>query len=219
MNIEFEIDGQKYKSFDEEDVILMEEISSHIKENFTSNKFSLPNFNTKIEVGELIDDAYCQEFVNMIDENIGDLYERHKGKDWREEKMIELEEPGLIFIWLTNFKDVIIAYLSFKLCLDDDDVLVLYLFEIHILKEYQNQKIGQQLIDEFHNLVLSLKNSSNKLYQNLKGSALTVFADNEIALNWYQNMGYALTRNSPKNKILRNQKVIKPSYYLMRKSI
>ena len=62
-------------------------------------------------------------------------------------------------------------------------------------------------------------NSKNKLYRTVKGTALTVFSDNERAFKWYSNLGYKLTEGSPVDEKLRSGKVVKPEYYLMRRDL
>ncbi|CAI5759442.1 unnamed protein product [Candida verbasci] len=216
MKITYEIDGIKCNEYDEEDPILSkniaEDLINHVK------NFNLPDIETKLEVSHLIEDDQIEKFINLIDENIGNLYELHKGEDWKEEKEVELTEPGLIFAWFEQENDLV-GYLCFKLCFDDDENLVLYLYEIHVSKTYQGNGLGKLLICQFHELVKNLKNSDNTLYQQIYGSSLTVFSDNLRALNWYKSLDYKLITNSPVDKTLRNGKIIKPQYYLMTKPI
>ncbi|KAI5955290.1 NAT4 [Candida jiufengensis] len=236
-NFNFSIDDQEFEKFDEEDFSLMEAIAEDITSNYLSHLFSVPGFRTRLEVVDMLQEEEIERFIDIIDENIGDLYVRNKGSDWREEKEEELTEPGLIYVWLSKEEDEeeedkdevdkdedeketnkFVAYLCFKLCLDDEDKLVLYLYEIHVVKDYQGQKLGQALINRFHELTLVLKGSANNLYEQVEGTALTVFSSNEKALNWYTKMGYRILESSPQGKKLRNGKITKPSYYLMSRS-
>ncbi|CAX42006.1 histone-specific N-acetyltransferase, putative [Candida dubliniensis CD36] len=224
MRVRFELNGQKYNKFSEDDPFLMEEIAEDLVLNhLTTNTFSLPNYRTHIETTHNIQENQLHDFIQLIDDNLGDLYVKSQEQNWKDNKQEEMSEPGLIYVWFTETTtdddDELVGFVSFKLCEDDDGIFVLYLFEIHLTEKYQGQKLGQLLIDQFHEFAKSLQNSSNKLYSMLEGTALTVFTKNTKALNWYKKMNYELTERSPMDKKLRNGTVIKPVLYLMRRKL
>lgn len=221
MTAKFEIDGEEYDEFNEEDPFLMEAIAEDLQFNFIEGAFSVGNFTTYSEVAHNLSDSQMQDFIDLIDDNIGDLYVKYRGNGWMDDKEEEMTEPGLVIVWFKDKDndDELVGYLSFKLCVDDDDVFVLYLFEIHLAEQYQGKKYGQHIINQFHDFAKLLRNSDNNVYKTVKGTGLTVFSDNERAIKWYTNLGYKLTEGSPVDKKLRGGKVIKPEYYLMRRSI
>ena len=127
-----------------------------------------------------MDENQIDKFIQLIDDNLGDLYVESEQYNWKNNKKEEMLEPGLVYIWFTETtrrrrRRRTSRFLSFKLCEDVDDVFVLYLFEIHLTQKYQGQKLGQLLIDQFHEFAKSLQNSSHELYLMLQGTALTVF--------------------------------------------
>lgn len=219
MTLNFEIDGEEYHEFNEEDPFLMEAIAEDLQLNFINGAFKVGKFTTHSEVAHNLSDEQLQEFIDTIDDNIGDLYVKYRGNEWKDDKEDEMTEPGLVMVWFKDDAEELVGYLSFKLCVDDDVVFVLYLFEIHLVKEYQGKKYGRQIIDQFHDFAQLLMNSKNELYRTVQGTALTVFSDNERAFKWYSNLGYKLTEGSPVDKKLRSGKVVKPEYYLMRREL
>lgn len=156
--------------------------------------------------------------LNLVDQNLREHYSRLDGKDWKVAKKTEMSEDGLVYLYYKDMETgTMAAFLSFMITWDDLDVKtnkVLYLYEIHVSKEYQGLRIGAQLIESFHALSQLLNDVDNEIIET-DATCLTVFSDNLQALKWYKKLGYTLTDNSPKDKVLRNKKVIKPSYYLM----
>ncbi|EMG48277.1 hypothetical protein G210_1162 [Candida maltosa Xu316] len=197
----------------------MEAVAEDLNFNYVNKLFKLPDYKTHSEPAHNLEDDQLQNFIDVIDDNIGDLYVKNRGPDWKDDKEEEMTEPGLIFVWFTDDNDELVGYLSFKICIDDDDIFVVYLFEIHLTENFQGKKIGQQLIDQFHEFAKLLHNSSHNLYKNVTATALTVFSENERALNWYKKLNYELTGGSPVDRKLRNGKIVKPEYYLMRRSL
>lgn len=153
----------------------------------------------------------------ILDQNLRDHYLRVNGLNWKDEKRQEMTESGLVYV---SYQDVdsgnIAAFLSFMITEDEleEDAQVLYLYEIHVSRHYQSLRIGSELINNFHNLARLLAASNDERLYN-EATCLTVFSDNERALQWYCGLGYKLTKDSPRDKILRNKKRVKPLYYLM----
>lgn len=154
----------------------------------------------------------------LLEQNLRDHYLRVNGPDWIDEKRREMTERGLVYV---SYQDVgsgnIAAFLSFMITEDElecEDVQVLYLYEIHVSRQYQSLRIGSELLNSFHDLARRLAASNDEHLHN-KATCLTVFSDNDRALQWYCNLGYQLTKDSPRDKVMRNKKLIKPPYYLM----
>ncbi|KAI5969097.1 RNY1, partial [Candida margitis] len=218
MDIDFKIDGDAYNQYSEDNVNLNESIAADVMLNYMHETFEVSGYGRYIHQSTNLPKSFFKSIVDVIEETIGDLYVKNNGNNWKREKKMELKEPGLIFVLFTDPKtSKVVAFICFKLCLEDENNLVLYLYEIHVTSDHQGQGLGQYLIDQFHKLCVDLSNSSNLLYRQLSGTALTVFSDNERALSWYSNMGYKLTDDSPSDKLLRNGKVRKPDYYLLKR--
>lgn len=147
--------------------------------------------------------------------SIGRHYIKHKGPEWEHEKLNEMQEDCLIYVYYCDSKSNVIAFVSFVLTFEEG--LVLYLYEIQILPDYQGQGLGKTLIDSFHQLAPMHREGlviDGLDISDLEGTKLTVFSDNK-ALNWYQMLGYELAEESPTDKKLRGGKVIKPDYYIL----
>lgn len=173
-----------------------------------------------------LDDDQFDQIIDLIDLNLGVYYQTRLGKDWKDEKRDEMEESGLVYILYSilsadNSKlNKLVAFISVKL-VAELTAKVLYLYEIHIDPAFQSLGIGSTLISGFHDLAAKLndsgddKNNVSSPYFDNEGTGLTVFSDNDRALNWYFKLGYNFTLDSPRDKVLRNKKVVKPSYYLL----
>lgn len=129
MTLNFEIDGEEYHEFNEEDPFLMEAIAEDLQLNFINGAFKVGKFTTHSEVAHNLSDEQLQEFIDTIDDNIGDLYVKYRGNEWKDDKEDEMTEPGLVMVWFKDDAEELVGYLSFKLCVDDDGVFVLYLLK------------------------------------------------------------------------------------------
>ncbi|GME80978.1 unnamed protein product [Ambrosiozyma monospora] len=201
---------------------------------------------------EKLNGGKFQDFLKILDANLGEEYLRIEGKKWKSHKLKEMKEEGLVYIELINqHSSETIGFLSMKLVFDNE-VLCVYLYEIQLLKEYTGLKIGSELMRHFHKLpglinigleanedrplddedddmddadkseITDLRNEKEKEridflknYGKVEGCSLTVFTKNERALKFYQGLGYIKADHSPRDKKLRNVRVVKPDYYIM----
>lgn len=211
--------------FEEDDVNLINALSSAI-DTVVENVFPpCIELNGRIQlrcehsVIELVTDSQLTKMLHLVEENLGAYYSSCNGKHWKINKIEEMREPGLVYLWLTDGSDNLAGFISFMLTYSEQKK-VLYLYEIQINPAYQNQGIGSKLLEGFHKLsevlrMLSQQNSSELCpYLLHSGIALTVFSANEKALKWYLSSGYSYTPNSPRNKRVRSR-LIKPDYYLL----
>ncbi|MDC6271131.1 GNAT family N-acetyltransferase [Acetobacter pasteurianus] len=225
MDVEFEINGQAYSEFHEDDSELLRKIAQNVSYDILlsqlPNAFHLPGLNTHILPAADLAQEQIEELISIIDDNLGDLYIKNNGTNWKIDKdRDEMKEPGLVVVWFTEKdKTRVAGYISFKLCFDADERFVVYLYEIHFRKDFQGKSLGRLVMDQFHFFAKGLQRSDHSLYQRVKGTSLTVFSDNERALNWYKRLGYQLAENSPEDKVLRSGKIRKPGYYLLRRGI
>lgn len=211
-------------SFDEDDEYFMTEISDKVA-------LIVPEiFPSKIKVASTGEDCqlHCApihklpkerlvQFLDLVETNLKTLYVKYNGLNWKLEKLEEMKEAGLVYLWYTDSKGELLGFISFMLT-HSDQYKVLYLYEIHVSPEYHSMKIGTQLIDKLHELshhlnAISFKQQKYLHFRN-EGTSLTVFSENVKALQWYHRLGYQLTIDSPTDKTLRN-KIVKPDYYLL----
>lgn len=162
--------------------------------------------------------AQLDGFVNVIQDAMGDMYVAHKGHEWPEEKVVELLEPGLVFVWYTHGAQVA-SFVAFKI-VEEDNGKALYLYEIQVIPECQRALWGRKLMSGFHSLaVLANTKATGHLPQCehlvTERTSLTVFGDNDRAFEWYSRMGYVLAPGSPEARTLRSGTIIKPDYYLL----
>lgn len=208
--------------FDEYSEDIMEPLSLEMaglaKDNFPEQLLiGLSSFNRHISVDP---DEELEDFADLIDQGMGDLYKSHRGPNWKEDKVDELSEIGLVFIWYTKEgSSDVDALIAFKMT-QPSYGKTLYLYEIQVKPENQGMKIGSLLISHFHQYASQLRQKASQKIVNLflpgflstEYTGLTVFSDNEKALRWYKRLGYDLSEESPQDRHTRTR-CIKPDYY------
>ncbi|KAL8947709.1 MAG: hypothetical protein Q9222_006033 [Ikaeria aurantiellina] len=101
------------------------------------------------------------------------------------------------------------GFLSFMLTYEDGYEAI-YCYEVHLSPQLQRKGIGKHL--------MSLMEEVGRRV-GVEKSMLTVFVENQSALNFYENLGYSRDENSPEARTLRNGKVKMPSYVILSKSL
>ncbi|GMM35273.1 hypothetical protein DASC09_025980 [Saccharomycopsis crataegensis] len=143
--------------------------------------------------------------LSLVDDGIGNLYRGIKGRGWKLEKLDEFKEEPLVYILYSTSDSLdedteINAFISLQfsdLILGDPSLgKVVYLFEIHLSSELQNQSLGTRFLLGIDKLSVSPTLKAH----NCKGVELTVFIQNQRAFNWYRKNGYALASDSPPNE-------------------
>ncbi|KAG7660855.1 uncharacterized protein J8A68_005672 [[Candida] subhashii] len=150
MKINCEINGEEFLEFDESNAILMDHIGNNLVEQ-SKKVFKLDGFESHCRLGGDLPDEQLKQFCDLIDEQYGDLYVRHIGKDWKLFKEFEWTEPGLVVVWFTKKdSDDLVAFFAFKVCLNDEDKLVLHLCENHMSKAFKDMGYGYSLSKQFN---------------------------------------------------------------------
>ncbi|ODQ79678.1 hypothetical protein BABINDRAFT_161396 [Babjeviella inositovora NRRL Y-12698] len=151
----------------------------------------------------------------IIDTNLAAFYVARDGPRWMDLKLVEMKEAGLVYVYYTppTDPDQIACFLSFLITYESG-VKVLYLYEVHVLQQFQGKRLGARLLAGLHQLATDLQQNGGALY-NPVGTALTVFSDNTKAFAWYKKEKYILSPGSPQDKRLRSGKLRKPEYYIM----
>ncbi|KAK6464130.1 acyl-CoA N-acyltransferase [Scheffersomyces coipomensis] len=207
---------------DHEDQLILE-IDSNVEYIF---EYSIDHWQTIHKPISKLSSSNLKQFLDLVDDNLHQYYEVHHGKLWKDDKRDEMQEDGLIYVWY-EFKGELVGFISFKLVDDEEgiDGSVFYLYEIQIKEKFRGQKIGTKLMKNLENLVIYIRTKSNddkilkiNQLQQLSGIALTVFSQNKVAFEWYIRLGFKLSPSSPRDKVLRNGKVLKPDYYILYKS-
>lgn len=166
-----------------------------------------------------IEEPMFDHLLEIIDKCMGKLYVKHKGANWKEEKLDEWAEPGLVFVWY-KCEEVICGFIAFKLVLELYGK-TLYLYEIQILPEYQGKRLGSELMTNFHRIAVMVNAATSDTnipvhaLLSTKATSLTVFSDNAKALAWYTRIGYYPSPDCDTDRKLRGGKVVKPSFYLL----
>lgn len=165
---------------------------------------------------------HLEKLAHVIAACMGNMYIAHKGANWQEEKLAELLEAGLVFVWY-SLGEEIAAFVAFKPVQEDRKDL--YLYEIQVIEKCQLMQWGRQLMASFHAVakLADEKKNDPHLAQSehlaMEGTSLTVFGDNHRAFEWYTRLGYVLAPGSPQCRRLRSGAVIRPDYFLLTRSL
>lgn len=206
--------------FDEENEALMavlaDAVASNVPNTFPTALKTGVQTQVRVTTAHGALEELIGQFLALLEANLGLFYSRREGPNWTAEKRLEMLETGLVYVYYTDDNGLVICFLSFKLVLEEDGKY-LYLYEIHVEKQYQAQQIGHQLLEGFHTLAKHINSISSKkeLHFSIIGTALTVFSDNVRALKWYLKTGYKYTPWLPRDTKLRGGRVKKPLLYLL----
>lgn len=92
----------------------------------------------------------------------------------------------------------------------EDGYEVLYCYEIHLAREVQGQRLGEELMSRFERIGRRI---------GLEKAMLTVFKSNNRAITFYDRLGYTEDESSPRPKRLRNGSVKEADYLIMSKML
>ena len=194
--------------FDESDIFLMEHVSELVS-MLAQTFFQMDGLEMSAEPVHILEDEQIMEFLELIEYNLDAYYRKHVGVNWIVDKEEEIQEPGLVYVSYRK-NGGLVGFMSFKLCVNEGHK-VLYLYEIHVHPKFQGQRHGCQWILRLHEFCGQMK---GEYLEGTSGTELTVFPSNTRAVEWYKRLGYVLTKESPRDKILRDR-VIQPDVYLM----
>lgn len=210
---------------------------SHVLEAFGKELFD-PELRLTVEVKRvhrLDEDDVCS-CLELLDRNLGPIYSAVNGVHWKSGKREEMAERGLVYVLIRGRDDeALVGFLSMKL-VNDYELSVVYLYEIQLCGQWRNRGLGTSLMKQLDQIVPAINASGTlkKLWYRqypeeytdkndpsleLSGIGLTVFSENQGAFNLYTKLGYVLHPDSPKDRVLRNGKIIKPQYYMLEKKL
>ncbi|KAL8765470.1 MAG: hypothetical protein Q9194_006555 [Teloschistes cf. exilis] len=101
------------------------------------------------------------------------------------------------------------GFLSFMLTYEDGYEVV-YCYEIHLAPYMQGQGIGRHLMT-------LVEEAGTKA--GVAKSMLTVFVENQAAIEFYEKLGYLVDEYSPEPRKLRNGSIKMPTYSILSKSL
>jgi ribosomal protein S18 acetylase RimI-like enzyme len=129
-----------------------------------------------------------KKLFEILQENMKTHYEKSKRLPWdAEKKREEIFEKNMRFLICFD-GDRIVAFSAFLFDIEDKR-LVLYLYELQVIKEYQRYGIGSFLMP----LVEQIAKHAGMAYV-----MLTVFRHNESAMNFYlKKCSYTIDSFSP----------------------
>ncbi|KAL8802808.1 MAG: hypothetical protein Q9182_003568 [Xanthomendoza sp. 2 TL-2023] len=124
-------------------------------------------------------------------------------------KRKEMRLPDLRYLLLTDSTAHVQGFLSFMLTYEDGHE-VIYCYELHLSPLVQRRGLGRHL--------MGLIDGVGKR-AGVEKSMLTVFVENQAALNFYEKLGYSKDEYSPEPRKMRHGTVKMPTYVILSKSL
>ena len=156
-----------------------------------------------------VGDSLLKECLQLIELTSARDYENSEIKWSASKKWKEMKLPDMKYIILHTPDGVVAGFISFMVTYEDGKEVV-YIYEIHLVPEWQSQGLGRRMM-----------HIAEAFAQNVKVSKvmLTVFRANEKAVDWYLKQGYQEDEFSPGPRKLRNGTVKQPSYIILSKQV
>ncbi|KAJ9606099.1 N alpha-acetyl-transferase [Cladophialophora chaetospira] len=154
-------------------------------------------------------DSLLRECMKLIEQTSAKDYQNSEMKWSTAKKWKEMQLPDMKYIILVTPEDVVAGFVSFMITYEDG-LEVLYLYEIHLIPEWQTQGLGRNML---HVVECFARNVG------VAKVMLTVFRANERAIEWYAKRGYQEDKFSPGPRKLRNGTIKQPSYTILSKQV
>ena len=163
--------------------------------------------------GDPLDDC-----LQLIEETSAEDYHRSEMKWVPAKKRNEMMLPDLRYILFYEEASgeasngipyqALRGFVSFMITYEDGHE-VIYVYEIHLKPEWQGKGIGGLLME-------AIEHIGQKV--GVQKSMLTVFKSNELAIRFYNKLGYVEDEFSPRPRKLRNGTVKESSYVILSKN-
>lgn len=179
------------------------------------------NYNLTLESSSTIIKADLQSCYELIKATSYNDYKASSIGWSRRRKMDEMKSPDLRYLLIKKAALVeadstekcaledLIGFLSFMLTYEDG-YEVIYCYEIHLQSEFQGSGAGKTLMG-----IMEMVGKRAKVAKVM----LTVFVENEGALNFYEKLGYERDVSSPAPRKLRNGVMKNATYLILSKSL
>jgi len=124
---------------------------------------------------------------NLVKDNMQLMYE-NSNWGWNEkEKKIEMTEENARYLYALDGEKNIVAMTHFRFDVDDD-VEVIYCYEIQLVNSIRGKGLGKFMIQVLELMALKAK---------MKKVVLTVFKANSRAVNFFNKLKYTIDCTSP----------------------
>ncbi|KAA8576080.1 hypothetical protein EYC84_006242 [Monilinia fructicola] len=132
------------------------------------------------------------------------------GDDGEREHRGEEEEETIVEEFEEEEEGEIKGFMSFMPTFEDG-IMVLYLYEIHLVDEVRGTGLGTHL--------MSIVTSVAQAIPGVKKTMLTCYTANEAGLKFYRKLGYETDEFSPEPKRLKGGRVVENDYVILSKCV
>ncbi|PNS21781.1 hypothetical protein CAC42_379 [Sphaceloma murrayae] len=171
--------------------------------------------------GETLSEPELDACVALVKETSGEDYSNSSLGWHQQRKRTEMNDKDMKFLVVRSQApapstddtphggDPFGGFASFMLT-HEDGLPVIYIYEIHLQQHARGSGTGKMLMSLMEHIGLSV---------GVEKSMLTVFRRNDMAVKWYERLGYMVDKYSPQDKELRGGKVKQSDYLIMSKRL
>lgn len=157
---------------------------------------------------QVMTDSDLQACLEIISETSKDDY-KNSSIGWKpSRKKREMKDLDMKYLTIRD-GNVINGFASFMFT-RDEDLAVLYIYEIHLRSTLRGKGLGKRL--------MALIEDAARL-AGVEKCMLTVFKSNTMAWKWYESMGYGIDETNPGDLVLRGGRVKTSDYLILSKKV
>ncbi|KAK2882425.1 hypothetical protein FQN49_000377 [Arthroderma sp. PD_2] len=188
---------------------------SHLGSDDTPNETKRDTYTVKFYTAASIPDTYMTACYDLIFFTSSEAYKQSTSGWSARKKKLEMKLLDMRYMVLVPESEcvseghpqmpIIGGFLSFMVT-QEDEMSVLYCYEVHLAPEVQHKGVGKQLLRIFEDVGRNV---------GLRKGMLTVFKSNQSAIRFYEQIGFTEDENSPKPTKLRNGRIREFDYMIM----
>ncbi|KAL7918139.1 acyl-CoA N-acyltransferase [Trichoderma austrokoningii] len=121
-------------------------------------------------------------------------------------KKKEMKSPDLRYILVKDESGTVKGFTSLMPTFENHEP-VLYCYEVHLLPELQGSGLGKHLMNFLTTIAENIPSTKKVM--------LTCFISNTNGLRFYEKIGFTKDDFSPRDRVLRGGKVVRPDYVIL----
>ncbi|KAL9480027.1 hypothetical protein ACSS6W_004813 [Trichoderma asperelloides] len=143
-----------------------------------------------------------------------DIIESTSGEDYKNAsvgwhpamKKKEMKSPDLRYILVKDESGTVQGFTSLMPTFENHEP-VLYCYEVHLLPDLQGSGLGKHLMNFLITIAENIPSAKKVM--------LTCFISNTNGLRFYEKIGFTKDGFSPRDRVLRGGKVVRPDYVIL----
>jgi N-alpha-acetyltransferase 40 len=192
-----------------------EELLEHVHAGLVDGTSS--DLNMRWSDGTNMEEKILDSCLDLVELTSAEHYRKSEMGWSRAKKRKEMVLPDLKFILFLKSpyasepgaENAVLGFISFMITYEDGHEVV-YVYEVHLLPEWQGKGLGRQLMGFVEAIARNV---------GVGKAMLTVFKANDRAVRGYEKLGYVEDDFSPGPRVLRNGAIKEPTYVILSKTL